>query len=189
MATQFFFLNPDAGLLEQIRQGDEQALASLYRSNRKAITGFVTRNNGSVDDAEDMLQEALVVLWERVRAGRFEQSSKLSTFIFATVRNMWMRKLSRIKRETPSAIDPERYADDCSTPLEELLENEVVTGIQQALDRLGEPCRKLLLLFYWEELSLGAIAKELRFANADTVKSKKYQCKKALEKLLKSNRD
>ncbi|MGB6649412.1 MAG: sigma-70 family RNA polymerase sigma factor, partial [Bacteroidota bacterium] len=54
---------------------------------------------------------------------------------------------------------------------------------------LGEPCRTLLLLFYWEERSMGEIAVELGFANADTAKSKKYQCKKALEKLLAPYRD
>ncbi len=187
MAAQFFFLNSEAGLLEQIREGKDEALASLYNSNRKAITAFVTRNSGTSDDAEDMLQEALVVLWERVRRGKFEPSAKLSTFIFATVRNMWMRKLARMRRETPSEIDPERYVDDAFSPLEELMESETTTGVQHALSRLGEPCRKLLLLFYWEELPFEAIAKELRFANADTVKSKKYQCKKALEKLLRGS--
>jgi DNA-directed RNA polymerase specialized sigma24 family protein len=56
---------------------------------------------------------------------------------------------------------------------------------QAALDRLGEPCRKLLLLYYWEEQSMESIASLMGMANADTVKSRKYQCKKALEALVR----
>jgi DNA-directed RNA polymerase specialized sigma24 family protein len=40
------------------------------------VTAFVLRNSGTQDDAEDMLQEALVILWERVRSGRFEYYGK-----------------------------------------------------------------------------------------------------------------
>jgi len=57
--------------------------------------------------------------------------------------------------------------------------------VRDALDRLGEPCRTLLILFYWEEASMEEIASRLGFANAETAKSKKYQCKKALEQILR----
>jgi hypothetical protein len=54
--------------------------------------------------------------------------------------------------------------------------------VQQALSRIGEPCRTLLLLFYWNAPWRRS---PTLFANADTAKAKKYQCKKALERALK----
>jgi DNA-directed RNA polymerase specialized sigma24 family protein len=63
--------------------------------------------------------------------------------------------------------------------------NERVAAVRGAMEQIGNPCRDILLLYYWEERSMEEIAAELGFANADTVKSKKYQCKKALEKLVK----
>lgn len=145
---------------------------------------FVTRNHGTVDDGEDLLQESLLVLWERVRSGRFEYASKLSTFLFGVVKNLWLRRLAQKKRETPSDLDPDAHPDEGVSLLEGLMESEEAAMVREGLQKIGEQCRELLLLFYWEELSMEEIADKMGFANADTVKSKKYQCKKALARVL-----
>ena len=186
MQTPFFFLNDDSKLLDALRNSDEEALAELFRQNRRPITSLVTRNQGSEDDAEDVLQEAVVVLWQRVRSGSFEYQSKLSTFIYATAKNIWFRRLARQRRELPAAEETLDMASSDANPLEEMEENERVMAVQKAMGQIGNPCRDLLLFFYWEERSMEEIAVKLGFANADTVKSKKYQCKKSLEHLVRS---
>ena len=183
MAGSPLFASSDARLLDRIRKGDEEALVELYRENRRPVTALVTRNSGTEDDADDMLQEALVTLWEHVRTGRFRYSARLGTFIYATARNMWLRRLARAKRE-PSGLDADPPAEEAS-PLDLMIEDEEAEIVRSALERLGEPCKKLLLLFYWEEESMESIAAHTGMANADTVKSKKYQCKKALEALIR----
>ena len=189
MSSRLLFLNDDARVLDMIRNGDEKALVLLYESNRKMISAFIARNNGTHDDYEDMLQEALVVLWERVRAGRFEYSSKLSTFLFGTVKNIWLRRLAKAKREIPTDLQSDDQADPTGSVLDTMIENEETAAVRNALEKIGEQCKKLLLLFYWEECSMEEIAGEMGFANAETVKSKKYQCKKSLEKVLKQATD
>ncbi len=184
MKTPLLFMDDDARILDGIRTGDETALVKLYRTNRKSITVFLLRNNGTADDAEDMLQEALVILWERVRAGRHEYGARLSTFLFATVRNLWLRRLARKRRESPAAHPEDDVADGSLSTLDQMIDEERTEAVRSALEALGEPCRTLLLLFYWEELSMEDIAGRLGFANADTAKSKKYQCKKTLKDLL-----
>jgi RNA polymerase sigma factor (sigma-70 family) len=182
MKASLLFLSSDARVLDHIRKGDDEALVTLYQSSRRPVTAFVLRNSGTADDAEDMLQEALIVLWERVRSGRFSYDAKLDTFIFATAKNMWLRRLARARRELPGT--PDAGATDDPSPLEQMIETEEAQLVEAALRQLGEPCRTLLLLFYWEELPLEEIAARLGFLNADTVKSKKYQCKKALQQSL-----
>jgi len=182
------FLNDDARILDQIRKGEEEALVRLYEMNEKQTTSFVTRNNGSEDDAADMLQEALVIFWERVREGRYEHTAKISTFVFATVRNLWLRKIARSRREVASDMQNDLTPSNEMSVLDVMIETEEAAAVSRALDILGDPCRQLLLLYYWEELSMDAIAAQLGFANADTVKSKKYQCKKGLEKLLREHK-
>jgi RNA polymerase sigma factor (sigma-70 family) len=189
MSSRLLFLNDDARVLDMIRNGEEKALVLLYESNKKMISAFIARNNGTHDDYEDMLQEALVVLWERVRAGRFEYSSKLSTFLFGTVKNIWLRRLAKAKREIPTDLQSDDQADPTGSVLDTLIENEETAAVRNALEKIGEQCKKLLLLFYWEECSMEEIAGKMGFANAETVKSKKYQCKKSLEKVLKQAMD
>lgn len=184
MASTFHFLHSDARILDLMRRGDEEALVILFGANRRAVTSYVRNNSGTADDAEDMLQEALIVLWEKVRTGNFHYDAKLSTFIVAVVKNLWLRRLARQRKESPDPLEFERRANTDPSPLDELIESDRAKQVRDALERLGEPCRKLLLLFYWDEYSLEEIATAMGFANAETVKSKKYQCKKALEQYL-----
>lgn len=185
MAAPLHFLNQDARLLGRIRQGDDEALVTVYQRSRKAVIALVTRNSGTSLDADDILQEAVVVLWERVRAGTYEHSAKLETFVYAVAQNLWRRRLARSRKEAPADLAAEGSMSDDPSPLDRMIETEEAGLVSDALRRLGEPCRTLLLLFYWEELSMEEIAARLGFANAETAKSKKYQCKKMLQTMLK----
>jgi len=185
MQTPLFFLNEDSKLLDALRNGNDSALEELFYKNRRSIASLVIRNHGTDDDVEDVLQESLIVLWERIRKGTFEHQAKLSTFIYATAKNIWLRRLARQRREFPAAGEIFEIPDGNSSPFEEMEENERILAVEQAMEEIGNPCKDILLLYYWEEESMEEIAVKLGFANADTVKSKKYQCKKALEKLVK----
>jgi RNA polymerase sigma factor (sigma-70 family) len=185
MGTPLLFLNQEAGFLERIRKGEEQALVSLFHANRRAVTALVVRNSGSALDAEEILQESLVILWERVRAGTFEPEARIETFVYATARNLWLRRLARSRKEVPSELDPEGSPSADPSPLEQMIESQEADLVARALRRLGEPCRSLLVLFYWEGTSMEEIARRLGLANAESAKSKKYQCKKALRTILR----
>lgn len=185
MAPSPLFLTRDARILDLIRRGDEEALVMLFRDNRRMVIDFVIRNSGSPDDAEDLLQDALIVLWERVRSRRFEYAAKLSTFILGVVKNRWLRTLAARRRNPPlnEALDP---PDEGLQVDEGMVQEERVLLVRKAMERIDGICRTLLTLFYWEELPMDEIARRMGFANADTAKSKKYQCKKHLERELKS---
>jgi RNA polymerase sigma factor (sigma-70 family) len=185
MASTPLFLSSDARILDGIRRGDEEALAELYRGQRAKIHALVMNNHGNRDDAEDILQESLVVLWERVRSGRHAYEAQLGTFLYATARNLWLRRLARARREV---VDPEpgySAATEESDALESMMGAEESAIVARGLERLGTLCKDLLLMFYWEELSMAEIAAKLGLANAETAKARKYQCKKALETVLR----
>lgn len=185
MTVTLQFLDEDARLLDRIRRGDEYALVTLYKQSCKSVTALITKNSGTARDAEEVLQEALVILWERIRQQRYQHTARLETFLYATARNLWLRRLARARREIPREIDPEESSSEDPSPLDQLIESEETAMVGKALGKLGEPCRTLLILFYWEEATMEEIAVRLGFANAETAKSKKYQCKKALRELLK----
>jgi RNA polymerase sigma factor (sigma-70 family) len=184
MTRSTLFLHEDARLLDGIRRGDEETLVMLYRLCDGPVRRYVTANNGTQDDADDMLQEALVILWERVRDGRFEYAARLSTFVVGTVRNLWLRRLARARRESPSHETIDMAADPGDSPLDTMIDSERARAVHNALQKIGEPCRAILLLFYWEQATMEEIASRLGFANAETAKARKYQCKKSLRQIL-----
>jgi RNA polymerase sigma factor (sigma-70 family) len=145
------------------------------------VVTHVTRNGGSGDDAEDVLQESVVIAWERVRTGAFQPNARLSTFVYAVARHIWLRRLARSRREVHAVVD-EIPSGDLSF-LDEMEADEGRATFESAFRRLEATCRTLLLLYYWERLSMEEIGKAMGFANADTVKAKKYQCKKRLSEL------
>ncbi len=174
--------------LNRVRNGEMAALVELYSSSQKTIRALVTRNSGSADEAEDILQDSLVIFWQRVRADHFEARAHPGTFLYAIARNLWFRQLSRKKRERAlNAADFQK--EDTSIPLlDEISKKEDAELVQQALTRLSDQCRSLLTAFYWEELTMEEIAVRFKFANAQTAKSKKYQCKKLLKEILTKQR-
>jgi RNA polymerase sigma factor (sigma-70 family) len=185
MASTPLFLNSDARILDGINRGDEEALVELYQSQRKPVFSLVLQNRGSTDDAEDILQESLVILWERVRSGRYTHEAQLGTFIYATARNLWLRRLARARKEISDPSAGMDAATDDRDALEIMMEEEESGWVARGLEKIGSGCKKLLLLYYWEELSMADIAARMGMANAETAKAKKYQCKKALEKALR----
>jgi RNA polymerase sigma factor (sigma-70 family) len=183
MASPLLYFDKDARLLDRLRNGDEEVLVEFYDENRAVITAYILRNSGSQADADDMLQEAVVILWERVRCGRYEHTAKTSTFLYAIVKNLWSRRLARKRRELSGETDPDDTADPAESPLEALMETEQAGQVQQALSRIGEPCRSLL------SCSIGK-----KFYGGDrnswaspmlTQRRRRSTCKKALERALK----
>ena len=183
MSRGVLFFDQESRTLNLIRSGDRAGLVRLYDDNRRPVVSHVTRNGGSSDDAEDILQESVIIVWERIRTDSFEPQAKLGTFLYGVARNLWLRRLARRRREGPLDVDPETIPDDASG-LQGEEGDDRPRRVQQALERLDEPCRTLLLLYYWERLSMAEIAAHLGFANADVAKAKKYQCKEQLRGLV-----
>jgi RNA polymerase sigma factor (sigma-70 family) len=172
----------DQQWLERLQSGDQEVLVLLYKNNHTMIRSYVLKNQGRNEDAEDLLQDALIVLWQKVQQGNFVLSSKLSTYIMAVCKNLWLKRLGKQQRlEGEDKILPHLHitADNFS-------ENSDFKHLQKAMDEIGETCKKLLMMFYFDGNDMEQIARKMQFANADTAKAKKYQCFKKLETLIKS---
>ena len=73
--------------IERLQQGDREVLIELYKENERMVRKYIMENSGTSDDAEDLLQDALVILWQNARKPNFELHAKISTYLFAIVRN------------------------------------------------------------------------------------------------------
>ncbi len=173
----------DQKIIERIRQNDSRVLAEVFLQYERMVNSYILKQGGAREDAQDLLQEAVIVLWQKVNSGQFELSSKLNTFILAIVKNKWLA----IRRK------PQMYSNEDGIPdindeglssLNAIIADEKKAQLQLAMSKISELCRKLLTLFYFEERDMVSIAGILNLANADVAKSKKYQCKKKLQEVL-----
>ncbi|MFQ5605801.1 MAG: RNA polymerase sigma factor [bacterium] len=177
---------PEQQFINRIRSRDRTVLGELFTRYQKLIFNYVTAHGGDQTDAEDVLQEAIIVLWQNVCSGRFEVKSKLSTYLLAVAKNKWRSELRRKKKLSGESLSSE-LPDGNPTSLQTVIKSEQLKIIRDALNAINPLCKELLMLYYFEERKLKDIAKILGFANEDVAKSKKYQCKKSLEKILKKH--
>src|SRR5690606_18400997 len=88
----------DETIVEEIRKGNKEALVYLYEGNYASIRNYILKNSGDSDDVEDILQDAVIVVWQKVSQKEFELTAKLSTFLFAVAKNLWLKALNKAKR-------------------------------------------------------------------------------------------
>ncbi len=176
----------DKRLIERIRANERQVLGELYLRFENMISSFVGRQGGSREDAADLLQEVIIVFWKNALDKNFQLQSKLSTYLMAIARNKWLAERRKSYHQSRTQM-PEDTEDDQPNALHLLIDAEEGIHIKQAFKKISEICRELLSLFYFEERSMQDIAQILKFANVDVAKSKKYQCKKALQNILSKN--
>lgn len=142
------------------------------------MTKMVITNSGSEDEARDVYQDALIVFWQKATSGNLVLTSKISTYIYSICQNLWRKELDRKKRLSNEEKDIPVVINN------EIEERNRIIG--ECLNQLDETCRRILMYYYFEEMSMQDIADKLGFANTDTTKTKKYKCKKKLDELVKA---
>ena len=72
----------------------------------------------------------------------------------------------------------------------ELIEREAtLVLVEQSLEQLGEPCKSLLELYYYDKMTMEDIAETLNYKNAATAKNLKYKCLNRLRKIYENTVD
>ena len=165
-------------LFDRIQKGDEKALEFIYKKYYRMMTKLVITNSGTEEEARDVYQDALVVFWQKARSGNLVLTSKMSTYIYSICQNLWRKELDRKKRLSNEEKDNSEVMDMDGPERQKI--------IALCMDQLGETCRKVLMYYYFDEMSMQEIADKLGFANTDTAKTKKYKCKQKLDELVKA---
>lgn len=147
------------------------------------ILQLVINNNGNADDAKDIYQESIIILYNKVKTGDFELSSKLKTYIYSVCRRLWLKRLNQMNRYGGDIKDFQEYlvVDD---ETEKHNERDIqFNKMGNALKQLGEPCKTIIEDFYINNKSMQDICESFGYTNADNAKTQKYKCLQRLKKL------
>mgnify|MGYP003575372106 FL=1 len=176
-------LPTDREVVLGILNNSVEALNKLYAAYFPMVLQFILNNNGDEDDAKDVYQEAIIVLYNKVKSGSFELSSKLKTYIYSVSRRIWLKKLAQQSRKTSNIADFE----DVLAVDEDMEQHEQkdmqFDKMKTALDSLGEPCKTIIEDFYINNHSMQEICEKFGYTNTDNAKTQKYKCLQRLKKL------
>ncbi len=180
----------DTEIIAGIAVGDNRIINKIYKSFFPSIAHMIVSNNGSNDEAKDVFQEAVMVLYDKITQQQFELNSKLSTFLYAVSRRLWLKQLSR-KGHTLNTTDISDFEDILHVE-EDIQEHQEIENqfeqMNDAMHQLGEPCQTLLKDFYIKNLSMQEITEKFGYTNSDNAKTQKYKCLQRLKKIFFTNK-
>ncbi len=147
------------------------------------ILQMVLNNNGNEADAKDVYQESIIILYNKVKAGNFELTSKLKTYIYSVCRRIWLKKLNQHSKKEFELKDIHDFL-----PVENDLEQHELRDLQfskmeESLLMLGEPCKTIIQDFYMQNKSMQEICDKFGYTNPENAKTQKYKCLQRLKKL------
>ena len=165
-----------------ILNNSEDALNRLYVGYFPMILQFILNNSGDEDDAKDVYQEAIIILYNKIKGGDFELSSKLKTYIYSVCRRIWLKKLSQESKRTNLSDFEDMESVEVDMELHEEKDKQF-EKMQSAIIHLGEPCKTIIQDFYINNLSMQDISEKFGYTNTDNAKTQKYKCLQRLKKL------
>lgn len=165
----------DDDIMAALRSGRrEKALVQLYDYLPK-VTAHIRKLNGTRTDAQDVFQEALIILIQKAESPDFRLTSSIHTYLFGTCHFLWKNELRKRGKLPTADLAPQQ--DPAATELNNYLERETkIRQAETALRQLGKRCQELLVLFYYRALSMKAIAQQMGFTSENVAKNQKYKC-------------
>ena len=170
-------------LLEGLALNDRAKVEAIYRDNYPMVQAFILNNSGNSDEARDIFQEAMIVIYEKAVSGTFELNCLLKTYIYSVCRRLWLKRLQQLQRYGSLIENVEE-----TVTVEEDMElhekhNADFIIMENAMSKIGEPCKSLLDAYYIQKKNMQEIAADFGYTNADNAKTQKYKCLVRLKKL------
>ncbi len=185
-----FKLFSDSTLVEAIKNKKNlnEAVLHLYQEHAAVARSFIMGRGGSEQDADDIFQETVISFIDTVQKGKFRFESGIRTFLISISKNLWLNELRKRQRSDnrEKIFETSREQEDAGVS-EAIGDRELKQQLQKMLDGLGESCRKILILFYYENLPMKEIVSHLHYENEQVVRNKKYKCLQQLTEMLKEN--
>lgn len=171
----------DEAIVDGLKKRDSLIIRYIYKEYYPTIKFLITTNSGTETDAEDVFQDALVVLYRKISRENLVLTSSFKTFLYSICRNLWLQRLDRrvfrnefLEMEDLGELQEVTYSEQ---PEEE---QEKYRLFQQHFFRLSEDCQKVLKLFMGKT-SLKEIAEIMGFKTEKYAKTRKFMCKEKLK--------
>ena len=172
-------------IIRGLARRKDSVIQYVYRSCYPDIRKLILTNGGNRHDAEDVFQDGLVKVYQKITEQGLELNCKFGTYLYSVCRFLWLNELEKRKikgRETHTA---EIIIDD-QTANKRIRENAVMNLYEKHFKELSKECRSVLNM-YFRKASMEEICVVMGYKNVQIAKDTKYRCKKSLTNKIYSN--
>jgi RNA polymerase sigma factor (sigma-70 family) len=165
------------GIIDGIRRRDKDVLKYVYKQYFPMVRYFIVRNHGSEQDAEDIFQEAMISVFQRVRKKSLDLDCSFKTYLYAVVRHIWLQIIDRNKLQYEFSDMDEFLLLEEKEIYEDFNSKKAI--FQRRFLELTDLCRKVLLMVV-DGTSYEEIALILGYKGKQYAVKRKYECMKSL---------
>lgn len=173
-------INPsDREILIAIKLEDRRVLNYLYSRYFSSVSYYVHKHSGTEADAQDVFQDALVIIFLRVKKSIPELKSSFTSYLHSIIAYLWMKELRRMRissRNTPVPTEEELIDDSL---VEEYILMEKRKLVLEYYSQLSKECKKLLTL-YINETPVFRITQIMGYSSVQYCRNRKTSCKEKL---------
>jgi RNA polymerase sigma factor (sigma-70 family) len=138
-------------LLRGILRNNSLILRHIYKAYYHKIYSFVSNNKGNAEEANDIFQEAIIVIYRKLKDDNLILSNcSFETYLFSVCRLLWLKQLQYKKENIIKIEDMNSYSEKIiDDDLTELInKNERYKLFQDHFQKMGKDCQKILHLFF-----------------------------------------
>jgi len=174
--------------LEGIRTSNNEVLSFIYRKYFQEIRFFVLKNSGSDDDAQDVFQEAIIIIYKKLRDDSLVLSCSFKTYLYSVCRIVWLKQLDRRHDKSVNVSDVMSFVGLNDGVDQAVVEQERYRLYQKHFQSLHIDCQKILKLFL-KKVPLKDITSKMNMRSEKYLKKRKFQCKEILFKRIQNDPD
>ncbi len=172
----------DQEIIHSIRKGkNEKPIRQLYKEFPK-VKALILKEGGNADTAQEIFNDSLVILIEKVRKEDFQLTSKLTTYLYGINRFLLKNELRKQHKNVELEWRDTLILTDQDLGYDEEKEAKL-NAMERILNQISEKCKEMLQLFYFKKQSMADIAKKLNFSSVNSAKTQKYKCIERAAKL------
>lgn len=175
-------------ILDGIREHNTIVLEHIYQVYYDQIKYLVLSNSGTQNDAEDIYQEALIVIYRKLKKGKLEiENCSFNTYLYSVCKLLWLKQLEKKKIKPDEMAEQDNLSNSEQDDLLKVYEkSEKYKLFQKHFNRLQSDCKEVLELAL-ERFSLREIASKMGYGSEKYAKKKKYLCKERLIESIKKD--
>ena len=169
-------------ILHDLKGENNTAFGQLYKEHFGMVNRFVTNNSGRTDDAEDLFQETMIVLIEKLRKDDFELTASIKTYIMAISKNLWFKKLRNPSKEIEfRELHINQFYDEIDLAIED--EKSYKDKLQTLIHKISQHCQGLIHDMFFKEKSIDQIQKDYGYSSKHNAQNQKHKCVEQIRKV------
>jgi RNA polymerase sigma factor (sigma-70 family) len=174
-------------ILEGLKTSNSNVLEYVYKKYFPIVRFFVIKNSGTDDDAKDVFQEAIILIYKKLIDGSLDLTCTFKTYLYSVGRLLWLRQLEKKKVRKEVVTDNQVFIRVDDNDFEGLVtEQEQYRIYQKHFQLLHKDCQEILRLFL-QKVPLKEIAQMMSIKSDKYLKKRKYACKEALIKRIQND--